>query len=134
MNANSNVDVNPPNQAYVGPEYFAPMDGAPGNTTIHRKGIVTVIKLTGNLTASRILTFGTIAAEGWLPGDEVYIAVPTHTGTGFTLSVESINGDELATWAALLANGGHFVFGATSYNVPVGTGDFTAVNPGNSTT
>lgn len=126
LNFNNSVDQpGPPNQASPGPDYTGPIDGAPGATTLHRKGVVTWFRGTGNLTASRVFTPGTIVAEGWLEGDILFVSVPTHTGGGFTVTVNSIAAAALATWAALLASGGMFVFHGT---------DFVAVIPGASTT
>jgi len=122
LNFNSAVDVNYPNQPSPGADYTAAADSAP---TIHRKGNTTLLQLTGNLTASRVAQFGTIANEGWLNGDVVFVSIPTHTGGGFTMSVHSIAGTVLTTWAALLAAGGMFVFDGT---------DFVAALPGASTT
>jgi len=113
---NNNSEINNSSDAYN-----APADGAPGTTTIHRRGPVTRIYLTGNLTASRGSTFGSIATEGWTLGDLVYISFPVHTGAGFTFSVNNIATTPLTTWAALVANGGLFYFDGT---------DFEAVIPG----
>jgi hypothetical protein len=140
LNFNNSVDQpGPPNQASVGANYVQLADGpnappTPGNTTIHRRGVVTYLLLTGALTASRVAQFGTQAAEGWLPGDVVFIALPSHAGVGFTFTVQNIHGDVLATWVALLANGGTFIFGPSGFALPAGgTGDFSAI-PGASTT
>jgi hypothetical protein len=123
LNFNNNVDQpGSPNQASPGPNYTTPADAA---IVVTRKGVVTRLALTGNLTASRIVTFGSVLAQGWLPGDIVFIHVATHTGGGFTLTIENIAAATLATWAALLANGGMFVFDGT---------DFVACLPGSSTT
>jgi hypothetical protein len=128
---NNNVDASlMPNQASVGQNYQPAADGAPGNTVIHRKGVITRVDLQGNLTASRTFTFGSQAAEGWLPGDVVFVQFPTHTGNGFTMTGYDIAGSKLCTWAPLLANGGMFVFGASTLRA----NDFAAVLPGTSTT
>jgi hypothetical protein len=137
VNYNNSVDQNPPNQASVGPNYIAPMDGAPGNTTIHRTGLLTRLDLTGNLTASRTIQFATpnvaTGADIWLPGDTVFIQVPAHTGSGFTLTVLDIAGNPITVWPALSANGGMFVYGAGSapgMAGPEAPVDFGAVLPG----
>ena len=83
------------------------------------------IALTGNLTASRVVTFGSVASQAWQPGDTVFIELPTHTGGGDTVTVENIATTVLCTWPALLANGGMFVFDGV---------DFHATIPGVSTT
>lgn len=139
MNYNNSVDQNPPNQASVGPNYTAPMDGAPGNTIVHRKGIVTRLDLTGNLTASRTLQFATpntvAGTDIWLPGDTVFVQVPAHTGAGFTLTVLDIAGNTIAVWPELSANGGMFVYGASTAAGMAGPEppvDFGAILPGNS--
>ena len=120
---NNNVDQpGTPNQASPGLDYTAAMDSA---GTIHRKGVVTRLELTGNLSGSRVWTPGTVAAEGWLPGDIVFVHGTTHTGGGFTVTIDSIAAATLATYAALLAFGCMLVFDGT---------DFKAVLPGNSTT
>lgn len=120
---NSNVDQpGPPNQASPGPNNTTAADAA---IVVQRKGVVTRLDCTGNLTASRIYTFGSILSQGWLAGDIVFIGLPTHTGGGFTVTIQNIAGTTLCTWAALLANGGMFVFNGT---------DFLATLPGQSTT
>ena len=102
--------------------YSAVADAA---TTIHRKGPVTRFLGTGNLTASRVWTFGAVATEGWTLGDLVILSLPTHTGGGFTVTVQNIATTVLATWGALLANGGLFYFNGTDFEVAI---------PGQSTT
>jgi hypothetical protein len=134
MDFNSQSDSSAPNQAYPGPNYTQLMDGpnapgSPGNTTIHRKGKITRLDLTGNLTGSRVATFGTVAAEGWLPADVVYVSLPTHTGAESTFQITNIAGTVLATWPQLVANGGMFVF-----NMARTPNDFDACMPGNSST
>jgi hypothetical protein len=86
-------------------------------------GVVTRLELIGDLTASRNIKFGTQAAEGWLPGDTVFIQVKEHGGAGFTLSVVNNNAATIAQWPALSANGGMFVFDSPSL-------DFSATIPG----
>jgi hypothetical protein len=131
---NNNGDV----QNFPGPAYTGPMDGAPGTTLIGRRGPVTYFRGTGNLTASRIFQFDTIANQGWADGDLVKVSLPSHTGGGFTVTVEDLaanGGTVLSTWPALLSNGGMYQYRVTSAPgvVPV-TGAFQAVNPGNSIT
>jgi hypothetical protein len=137
LNYNDPVDQGLPNQAGVGPNYTAQMDGAPGNTLVHRKGVITRLDLTGNLTASRTLQFAApniaTGADVWLPGDTVFIQVPTHTGSGFTITVLNLAGDAIASWPALVANGGMFVYGASTVAGPTGPDapvDFGAILPG----
>ena len=108
-----------------GPPYTGAADGAPGNTTIHRQAPVTYYNGTGNLTASRVWKFGAVATEGWTLGDLVILSLPTHTGGGFTVTVQNIATTVLATWGALLANGGLFYFNGTDFEVAI---------PGQSTT
>lgn len=108
-----------------GLSYQAASDGAPGTTTIVRQGPVTHFEGTGNLTASRVWTFGTILAQKWKEGDIVFLSLPAHTGGGFTVTVQNIAGGVLSTWAALLSNGGMYIFRGT---------DFRAMLPGVSTT
>lgn len=118
FDVNNNSDpANSPGSAYT-----AVADSA---TTIQRKGPITYFSATGNLTASRVWIFGSVAAQGWTIGDVVFLNLPTHTGGGFTVTVQNIATTVLATWAALLANGGIFYFNGT---------DFQAMNPGQSTT
>ena len=119
FNNNSDQDNSP------GLNYTSAMDGAPGATVLVRKGPITRWVGSGNLTASRVITFDTVANQKWKVGDQVWISVPTHTGGGFTLTVENIAASALATYAALLANGGMFYFNGTDFEVGI---------PGNSTT
>ena len=126
LNFNNSDDQNlMPNQASPGPLYSVPADS---NTTIHRKGVVTKLDLTGGLTSSRILQFGSKSSEGWLPGDIVFVSVPSHTGGGFTITIENIAGTILSYWQELAANGGMFVFDGGAY-----PGDFSASIVGGAT-
>jgi hypothetical protein len=129
MNFNSSVDQNYPNQSSVGPDYNVAIPlGTAGDTPIHRKGVTTRLDLTsgGAQTANQTFTFGSIAAEGWLNGDVVYVSEPSGRTGAFTNSVRNIAGVPIATWASLLANGGMFVFKSA-------INDFIAANPGVST-
>ena len=98
-----------------GPAYNGPADGAPGTTTILRQGPITKFVGTGNLTASRVWQFGTVLSQGWTRGDLVYLSVPRHTGTGFSVTVNDVGGTPLVTWAALVANGGAFWFNGVAF-------------------
>jgi hypothetical protein len=124
---NNNVDQDGmPNQAAIGLGYTAPMDGDGGDTTVTRKGVVTLLCLTGNLTASRNLNLDPDAS--WLPGDIVFITAPTHTGgagPGYSLAVNDTLGNQLVDWPGFVANGGMFVFGANATS-----DDFCAALPG----
>ena len=121
LDLNNNAD---PNNS-PGPGYVLPADG---NILIARKGPVTRLRTTGNLTASHAWQFDSVADQGWTSGDIVFLSLPAHTGAGFTVTVEglaAVSSLVLATWAALLANGGMFIFNGT---------DFEGVLPGQSTT
>jgi hypothetical protein len=165
MGLNNAVDQGTPNQAYVGPNYVNHATG--GAVIIHRKGVVTQLVLdlgitpgsppaTPAQTSNLTLSFGVpnlvTSVDVWLPGDIVYISIVTRTGA-FTTTVTNFGNAVLSTWAALLANGGAYVFqgqdvaqlaatppsGApnnqtSAANVAAGTGDFIALNPGVSTT
>lgn len=124
-----------PNQASPGPNYTVAIPvGVAGDTPIHRKGIITRLDLTngGAQTANQTFTFGSIAAEGWLDGDTVFISEPAARTGAFTNSIRSIAATALTTWAGLLANGGTFVFKA-HFTAGVADGDFVAMGPGVST-
>jgi hypothetical protein len=123
LNFNSNVDQpGMPNQSSPGANY-SPADAA--SIVLSRKGVVTRAALPAALGASRIVTFQPVANPlgGWLAGDIVFIHIPVHTGGGFTVTIENIAAGTLATWAALLQNGGMFVFDGV-------LNDFVAVIPG----
>lgn len=119
FNNNSNPDNNP------GPAYTGLSDNGAANTKIQRKGPVTFYTGTGNLAASRVWAPDSIANQGWKPGDIIKAAAASHTGAGFTITIQNIAGGVLATWPAVLANACELVFTGS---------DFVAVNPGQSTT
>jgi hypothetical protein len=136
LNFNNNVDQpGTPNQASVGPNVLVPSVipvGIAATTLIPRQGVVTRIDFTSASriaqTAAQNLQFDTVAHQGWLPGDIVFIQLPS--GAAFAVTVEDTAGNLLATWPATKANGGMFVYGAGVMLA----GDFGAVIPGQSST
>lgn len=134
LNYNSSVDQNPPNQAYVGPRNTAVIPpGGTITTLIARKGITTRLEILsrGAQTANQVLQFDTVANQGWLNGDTVFIMAPATTGGAGLTIIEDIAGNILCTWDANDPNGGMFVFGASV--IAAGGLDFGAVIPGSST-
>jgi len=120
INLNNNADPN----NNPGPGYV-PAPATTGTSLIGRRGPITHFRGPSALTGSVVYQFDTILNQGWTVGDLVFVAVPTHTGGGFTTTVNSIAAAALATYAALLANGGLFLFTGT---------DFVVLIAGNSTT
>jgi hypothetical protein len=118
------VNFNNPNDSstgggstYPGPNYTTPADAV---VTIQRKGPITRLALTGNLTASRANVFGSIASQGWQAGDVVFVEYATHTGGGFTVSFANLAATTvLTTWGPLLANGAMFVFDGVDFHATI---------------
>jgi hypothetical protein len=122
LNLNNPSGIGSPNQAAPGTPLNPATPGcylaaATGTTMVVRKGPNTYIQAPAALTGSIVLQPVPVAAlgGGWLLGDIIWFSAPTHTGGGFTATVNTIAAAEILAYAALLSFGGAIIFNGTDF-------------------